>query len=202
MHEAEAYLRNPQNPPSLYVMIAGRKRRLFINREQNQIGIIAPRKKTKGFVFTAWNSIEKIFYPEVEQKNEHQVYVNLTKKFKKLAAQASFTNSFIRKCLASDETKTPYENKLTTGTKIDGEIITFKAIEKWFPLHWFRQAFKERKSYHSGRFNFRGYDGSLAIEPQENGDLCIYFSKEYKDCGNGYYYVAINDEAFIGIDID
>ena len=42
MHEAEQYLRNPQNPPSLHVIIGGKKRRLFINRDQGQIGIVAP----------------------------------------------------------------------------------------------------------------------------------------------------------------
>lgn len=45
MHEAEQYLRNPQNPPSLHVIIGGKKRRLFINRDQGQIGIVAPKKK-------------------------------------------------------------------------------------------------------------------------------------------------------------
>ena len=42
IHPAEAYLRNEQNPPSLYVSIAGKRRRLFINRgRENVIGIIA-----------------------------------------------------------------------------------------------------------------------------------------------------------------
>lgn len=32
MHPAEAYLRNEQNPPVLYVRIYGERRKLFINR--------------------------------------------------------------------------------------------------------------------------------------------------------------------------
>ena len=32
IHPAEAYLRNEQNSTSLYVRIAGQRRRLFINR--------------------------------------------------------------------------------------------------------------------------------------------------------------------------
>lgn len=202
MHEAEAYLRNPQNPSSLYVIIEGKKRRLFINREYGQIGIIAPRKRTHGYLFTAWNAIEKVLYPGTEKKDPHQAYIDLTKKFKRLAAKASFTNNFIRSCLAADETKNPYDNGLTTGSKIDGDVISFSAIEKWYPLDGFRDAIKNRRKYHSVRFDFRGYDGSLAVEPRENGDLCIYFSKEYRDCGNGYYYLAINDENFIGTDVD
>ena len=202
MHEAEAYLRNPQNPSSLYVVIEGKKRRIFINRQCGQIGIIAPGKRTHGFLFAAWNTIEKVLYPGTEKKDAHQAYIDLTKKFKRLAAKASFTNDFIRRCLAADESRSPYDNRLTTGCKIDGDIISFKAIEKWYPLDSFREAIRNRKPYRSGRFDFRGYDGSLAVEPRENGDLCIYFSKEYRDCANGYYYLAINDESFIGTDID
>ena len=39
IHPAEAYLRDTNNPPSLYVKIYGKRRRLFINRGENVIGI-------------------------------------------------------------------------------------------------------------------------------------------------------------------
>ena len=57
IHPAEAYLRNAENPPSLYVRIAGKRRRLFINRDDNIIGIVAPGKRKKGYVFASWSSI-------------------------------------------------------------------------------------------------------------------------------------------------
>ena len=41
MHQAELYLRNEENPTSLYVRIEGKRRRLFINRSTGLIGIIA-----------------------------------------------------------------------------------------------------------------------------------------------------------------
>ena len=34
------------------------------------------------------------------------------------------------------------------------------------------------------------------------GDLNAGFSKEYRGCGNGYYYLLINEQTFIGCDID
>lgn len=68
IHPAEAYLRNEQNPTSLYVRIGGQRRRLFINRDENLIGIIAPRKRNRGHVFTDWASIEKIYYPSHDQE--------------------------------------------------------------------------------------------------------------------------------------
>lgn len=202
MHPAEEYLRNPENTPSLYVVIQGKKRRLFINRDVNQIGIVAPGKKTHGYLFTQWNSIERIIFPEDESKKQERD-THLTSKFKKLAMKAEFTNSFIRKCLSADVTKSPYDNRLTCGTKIDGEVITFKALEKWYPfMDKVRNAIKNKKTFHSARFDFRGYDGSISVEPKENGDVCAYLNKEYKGCGNGYYYIAINEDCFIGVDID
>ena len=38
IHPAESYLRNETNLPSLYVRIAGKRRRLFINRDRGIIG--------------------------------------------------------------------------------------------------------------------------------------------------------------------
>ena len=63
IHPAESYLRNETNPSSLYVRIAGKRRRLFINRDRGIIGIIVLGKRIKGYVFTDWSSIEQIYYP-------------------------------------------------------------------------------------------------------------------------------------------
>ena len=117
----------------------------------------------------------------------------------------------MRKCLVADPAKDCYENRLTTGTRIDGEIISLNAIERYAPgyVRAFRKALMERREYHSCRFDFRGYDGSLWIEIAEKddsynrkGDVMAGFSKEYRGCGNGYYYSLIDDEHFIGTDID
>ena len=73
----------------------------------------------------------------------------------------------------------------------------------------FRKSLAERRSYRSGRFDFRGYDGTLWIEIADKddgyyrrGDIKAGLSKEYRGCGNGYYYLLIDDEHFIGVDID
>ena len=203
MHRAEEYLRNPNNPPSLHVIINGKKRRLFINERNGPIGIVAPGKKTHGYIFTEWNTIQKVIFPEDIVKEAGNESLKITAKYKKLAAKASFTNPFIRKCLAADLTKSPYENKLSTGVPIEGKVISFKSLEKWYPLmDRFKEAIAKRTTFHSGRFDYMGYEGSLDVEPKENGDVCIFFSKEFRNCGNGYYYLAINDENFIGYDID
>ena len=83
IHPAESYLRNETNPSSLYVRIAGKRRRLFINRDRGIIGIIAPGKRTKGYVFTDWSSIEQIYYPSQEQ--EANTDRKLILKYQKLA---------------------------------------------------------------------------------------------------------------------
>lgn len=192
----------------LYTIITDKgreKKRIFLSSEGN-VCEFAPHSRKRGYaiphnVVENWRSIEKV------QRNE----ADTVSKFRRYAARASFPSAFVRKCLAADPTKDCYENRLTTGTRIDGEIISLNAIERSAPgyVRAFRKALMERREYHSCRFDFRGYDGSLWIEIAEKddsynrkGDVMAGFSKEYRGCGNGYYYSLIDDEHFIGTDID
>lgn len=206
IHPAETYLRNEQNPPSLYVSIAGKRRRLFINRgRENVIGIIALGKRKSGYVFTDWASIEKIYYPSSSPKDAADTEKKLLLKYQKLARLATHTNGWLREIAMADPEKSLYENHITTGTAIDGKCIRLSTIEKYCgatEMRLFREAMKNKEKFSTCRFNFCGYDGTLWCEPRENGDMSAGFSKEYRDCGNGYYYLLINDEYVIGYDID
>lgn len=203
MHEAEAYLRNGDNPTSLYVRISGRRRRLFINRDEGVIGIVAIGKRKRGYVFHDWNSIEKVYIPTEDSKAEEERKRIL--KYKRLAKSATFQNAWLRDIAKADLSKSLYENHITTGTTIDGKCIRLATIEKYcgdFEIQLFREALRNRQPYHSCRFDFGGYDGTLWVDPKENGDITAGFSKEYRNCVNGYYYLLINDDTFIGYDID
>lgn len=181
------------------------RKRLFLS-QNNRICEFAPRSRKRGYpiendVIVGWASI----VPHTPKES------NIVAKFKRYAARSTFPSAFVRKCLAADTSKSCYENRLTTGTRIDGEIISLAAIERYDPysVRKFRNALNERKTYYSGRFEFRGYEGSLWIEIAEKddgyyrkGDVKAGFNKEYRDCGNGYYYTLIDDEHFIGTDID
>ena len=203
MHEAEAYLRNPKNPTSLYVKIYGRRRRLFINRDSgNQIGIVAVGKRKWGNIFFDWKSIEKVYYPEQEKEKKE---TNLVLKYQKLAKLATFHNSWLDVIAKADPTKGLYENHITTGTSIDGKCIRLPTIEKYcgaYTVEYFLRSLKEKRVHHSERFDFCGYDGSLWVNVDKEGNVSAGFCKEYRGCGNGYYYLMINDNTFIGYDID
>lgn len=121
IHPAESYLRNETNPSSLYVRIAGKRRRLFINRDRGVIGIIALGKRTKGYVFTDWSSIKQIYYPSQEQ--EANTDRKLILKYQKLAQLATHTNVWLRDIANADLDKSLYENHITTGTRIDGNVL-------------------------------------------------------------------------------
>lgn len=209
MHPAEEYLRNPDNPTSLYVQIGGKRRRLFINRDVDEIGIIAPKHRKRGYLFGEWDCIEKIYHPV--QKDPEEENRKLVRKYQKLAAKATFQSPWLRQIAEADETKSLYENHITTGVKIEGQVISLNAIAKYEPwiVEHFREALRERKNFTSCRFEFRGYEGTLWISAYKEGDkylkpgeISAGFSKEYRGCGNGYYYLLINDEQFIGYDID
>ena len=188
IHPAEEYLRNEKNPTSLYVRISGERRKLFINRSDGEgvIGIIAKGKRKRGYVFNAWSSIEKVYYPTTE--NEEEAEKKMILKYQKLARLATHTNDWLRRIAG-----------------IDGKCIRLSTIEKYcgyMVMACFREAFKKKEKYSSYRFDFCGYDGTLWCEPKENGDMIAGFSKEYRNCGNGYYYLLINDDCVIGYDID
>lgn len=213
MHEAEQYLRNPANPDELIVRYGGKKRRLFINDRAGDIGMIRPRCKNKGFIFTHWDGITKIYLPDPDaaEKEEARRKRSKTAVYVREARKATFTNPFIRKCLAADRSKAPYENNISTGTDIDGQLISLNAIARvaGWEVNAFRRALREKTPYNSGRFAFQGHEGTLSVEVHTEddgyykaGDVCGYFSKEYEGCLNGYYYLLVNDETFIGYDID
>ncbi len=192
----------------LYTIITNKgreKKRIFLSSDGN-VCEFASHSRKRGYaiplnVVESWRSIEKV------QRNE----ADTVAKFRRYAARASFPSAFVRKCLAADPAKNCYENRLTTGTRIDGEIISLNAIERYAPysVREFRKALMERRPYHSCRFDFRGYDGSLWIEIAEKddsyyreGDVKAGFNKECRGYLNGYYYSLIDDEHFIGTDID
>ena len=154
IHPAEAYLRNEQNPSFLYIRIYGERRKLFINRGgENAIGIIAKGKRKRGYIFTDWDNIEKIYTPSQDNEKDRN-----------------------RKLLL----------KYCGSTS----------------MALFRKALKDGKIFSTSRFDFCGYDGTLWCEPDGEGGMKAGFSKEYRDCGNGYYYLLINDKFMIGYDID
>lgn len=211
MHIAEQYLRNPDNPHYLYVRYKNKRRRLFVNDKQGDIGITAFGKRKRGHIFSDWDGIEKIFRP-APPKEPAEINRRLIRKFQREAAKAGFTSPFIRSIQNADYNKSLYKNGITTGTRIDGQIITLEAVRKWCgegTYQCFCEAVKKHMPYHSGRFNFRGYDGSLWVEVYDKddgyhqaGDLKAGFSKEFRNCGNGYYYSLINEQTFIGCDVD
>ena len=188
------------------VSASGRERRRLFVSTSGRLCEFAPRSRTKGYPITVetvakWISVDRVIVRDAD----------LVTKFRKYAQRASFTSPLVRKSMAADTLKSCYKNGLTTGTRIDGDIISLDAIEKWCPwaVSRFRDALRKRCDYRSGRFDFRGYDGSLwltVVAEDDNfhrkGDVVGGFSKEYRGCGNGYYYSLINDEHFIGIDID
>ncbi len=146
-----------------------------------------------------------------------------------MAGEANFTNPFIRDCLAIPDfdvwradmiepsswdtikeprPKTLYELHVTTGTNIDGKVISLNRIAKKFPLaiERLRESVRHQSAgtFITDRWaKFAGYDISLETNfNTETGDFRGFLSLEYAGCGNGYYYLLINNENFIGYDID
>lgn len=207
----------------------GVKQRLFI-ATSGFLCYFAPRKSRSGFRISP-NDFDNYakFIEKSLPKTEEQILkdkYSLIGKYKKMASEATLLNSWVENCknLPDFETwkkdvvtsefnrpipprqKTLYEFGITTGNAIDGKVISLNRIAKSYPraIEQLRQGIKEKKAVgnvlYGGRF--AGYDISISLEKKENGEIFGYLSLEYSGCANGYYYILINDENFIGYDVD
>lgn len=208
----------------------GKKDRLFI-ATNSFLCSFAPRSSRRGYRVYRENFDNYVEFigpkAALTQDEKLKKQYNDIAKYKRLAQSATFTNSWIEDCkkLPDFETwkneivskefdrsiearpKSLYELGITTGTSIDGKVISLSRIAKQYPhaIQQLRRAISNPKEFTHGTIlfagRFAGYDISISTS-FENGELKGYLSLEYKGCGNGYYYLLINDENFIGYDID
>jgi hypothetical protein len=80
-------------------------------------------------------------------------------------------------------------DNLLTSAKIGVVSITYNKYEKEQIIKDFSEAIKNKTSYDNcWRY---GYDCSVSCR-QNSEEMCAWYSKEYRDCGNGHYYYAID----------
>jgi len=210
----------------------GKKERFFIS-DAGSLCRFKPRSSRRGYVVfeTDLSRYRQFISPKPTTSKEEKSgkEYRLIAKYKRMAGQASFTNPFIRDCLALPDLdswcrdivepnswepnkelrpKTLYELHITTGTSIDGKIISLNRIARKYPreIQLLRESISQKSARRiiSGRWaKFAGYDISIETEyDSEIGDFRGGLSLEYAGCGNGYYYLLINDDNFIGYDVD
>ena len=206
----------------------GKVYRLF-NATNGLLCYFPPRRSRVGYkvsyeLFETFVSFQGKKEPLSEEAKLKKQY-NEIAKYKRLASTSTISNSWIEDCKnlpdfetwkndkstgrlndAEPRPKTLFDLHITTGNKIDGKVISLSRIAKEYPrvIEQLRQGIKEKKATGNLIFGgrFAGYDMSISLEQKENGELFGYLSLEYKGCGNGYYYMLINDENFIGYDVD
>jgi len=209
----------------------GKKDRFFIS--DNGLCRFKPRSSRRGYCvcesdLARYSQFIPSKPPPTSDEKLRKEY-RIIEKYKRMAGEASFTNHFIRDCLElpdfdawrkdlvepnsweSDKEprpKTLYELHITTGTTIDGKVISLNRIAKKYPreIEQLRESIRNRSAgaFITGRWaKFAGYDISIETEYNaQTGDFRGFLSLEYAGCGNGYYYLLINDKNFIGYDVD
>jgi hypothetical protein len=191
----------------------GTKVRIFM-AEGGYICQFKKGSSTRGYALSPTNIQTFIQEKEKAEDDRDKKEYKIISKFLREAKKATFTNSFIQECLALPDTfekwvaegkKSAYQYGITTGCKITGNLVSIDSLSKYLNSHYverLKEAIKNKTTFSTGRFKYMGYDGSISIEKGDNGEIRGFLSKEYKDCGNGYYYLLINDEYFIGYDVD
>ncbi len=186
----------------------------------NNLCYFARGSRRKGYIVPLSFLDQYVKFNTVKEKNEEQKLKDeyrLLGKYKTMAEKATFTNSWIEDCKKlptfeefkkyekENEYRVLYNFHITTGNKIDGKVISLSRIEKKYPLaiQRLREAIANKQAVGTiiSRANFAGYEMSISVEERDGG-IMGYLSLEFKDCGNGYYYLLINDENFIGYDVD
>jgi hypothetical protein len=156
----------------------------------------------------------KNYVGKPSELDKKKIEFRIIEKFRKYAEKASFDNNFIRQCKelpktldewSKDNYKSAYEYGITTGCKITGQIISLNSIAKQYPqaVERARECIKNKTiGTCLSTVPFRNYDTSMSFQLNDKNELVGFLSLEYKGCGNGYYYLLINDENFIGYDVD
>lgn len=210
----------------------GKKDRFFVS-DGGSLCRFKPRSSRRGYLVYESDLARYAqfipFKPPLTGEEKLKKEYRIIEKYKRMASEASFTNPFIRDCRALPDfdtwwkdlveasswekdknlrPRTLYELHITTGTNIDGKVITLDRIAKKYPreIGRLRESVRNRSAgtFITGRWaKFAGYDISLETDlDSKTGDFRGFLSLEYAGCGNGYYYLLINDETFIGYDVD
>ena len=160
--------------------------------------------KKRLHVFTNWASIEKTYYPSQKQKWTRTEKLIL--KYQKSKASACHAH---KRLVAQNSLKRLLENPFTRTVLRPAHASTASA-----------SGFLHRKILRNGEYaafptshegeekfflfplRFTAMTARCGAERAENGDMAAGFGKEFRNCGNGYYYLLVNDEYMIGYDID
>ena len=200
------------------VLEDGRTLRLFVNQNEwsgSTLCHYKERSSRRGYQVedSQLLKITKINYNKVKgELDDVKNNFKIISKYRKMAELATFSNSFIESCLpktleeyVEQGKKTLYDYGITTGCGVDGKVISINRIEKQYRnvAQKIREAIADKKDVGTicSRYNFAGYEMSIEIH-NDNGVFRGFLSLEYKNCGNGYYYLLINDDNFIGYDVD
>lgn len=167
----------------------------------------------RGFLLTLAELVNFKEYIEISPVADEEHNFKMITKYRKLAEKNPHTNSFVESCLALPDTyakwmkegkKGLYEYGITTGNAIDGKIITMNRIARLYPelVRRFYDAYDNDRNYHSPRYELDGKDLFLEVQAYADGTVKGSLSLEYKGTGNGFYYIMINYDTFIGYDVD
>jgi len=186
----------------------------------NNLCYFARGSRRRGYVISPSMFDQYVkFKTRVEKTEEEKLKseYRMLAKYKTMAEKASFSNDWIEDCKKlptfeefknykkENEYGLLYNFRITTGNKIDGKVISLSRIEKKYPsaIKQLREAIASQTAVGTiiSTVPFAGYEMTISVEQRESG-IVGYLSLEFKGCGNGYYYLLINDENFIGYDVD
>lgn len=168
------------------------------------------KSKTKGFILTDSDITGFTRYIMPVADIEKITKFRMINKFRKYAEKSQYTNAWIDRCVALPDTyekwkadgeKSLYDYDITTGSEIDGKVISVETIKKEYPqlIEEFFERYYNDEVGESREVKFQNLNMKLSIYADEKEDIYGRMSLTYKNGSGGYYYNLINLETFIGI---
>ena len=85
-----------------------------------------------------------------------------------------------------------YTFRVTIGRMFHKNAIKAVNYDKsWSFEEQVSLAIANKEDYHSPRW-IKGYDNSVSVQKGKDGIVRGWYSEEYRDCGNGHYYLLID----------
>lgn len=180
--------------------------RLFYSADHDVICYYAFRSRHSGYRLYDYVDIKPFVKSENDKVKQARRFL---KKFIALTTESGLWEDVRENAIAinnlSDKDLAFYladewENAGKLGIKRFGTDTLAATIKKGFkkinysdwcsPKVIFEKAIKEQTAY-SDRWR-KNYDNSISCQKCDDGIMRAWYSEEFKDCGNGHYYLAIN----------
>lgn len=195
---------------NIVYLLSGKRMKMFLSSD-NVLCYIPPSMRRRGF---AYNRINGDMFEVISAKRgEDEKKFALISKYRKLANSSTLQNDFISACLSlpsnfdrwvSDGSQSLYKYGVTTGSAVDGKIITVRKVNfllGYTTVQKMIDSYRKTGVNRAASLSTDEFTGRVYVDGADNGGVYVGLCLSLKD-GEDNFYALINPDNFIGRDSD